>query len=306
MASIWAGLEALDRRVVALADGEVVLDQPAEAAEGERSPCSISLPSAASMSITSRFSTMRKMQAVRPAIVAGGAKWFSSIRSKMATARSCSTSGLQPHHGVLVERDLGDPRAAGQWVPRSASRPSAAEPRASRHRPPRGSARSNDRSRSGKVLRAARLTTSREVTSAMCSTSTRSWAFSVAPVDTRSTMRRHSPSIGASSTAPLSLMHSAWTPRAAKCRRVISGYLVAIADMAPARRVVGPPPWRRAPPRQCGSGPPADPPGHRDRGSRTPSARRCRRRRARRAEGDEGGDVEAAHQDDLEFRDGWW
>jgi len=33
--------------------------------------------------------------------------------------------------------------------------------------------------------------------------------------------------VGANSIAPLSLMHSAWTPRAAKCRRVISGYLVA-------------------------------------------------------------------------------
>ena len=40
-------------------------------------------------------------------------------------------------------------------------------------------------------------------------------------------MRRQSPRVGASSMAPLSLMHSAWTPRRAKWLRVISGYLVA-------------------------------------------------------------------------------
>ena len=37
-----------------------------------------------------------------------------------------------------------------------------------------------------------------------------------APLDTRSTMRRHRPSSGASSMAPFSLMHSACTPRRAK------------------------------------------------------------------------------------------
>src|SRR3546814_4093882 len=67
----------------------------------------------------------------------------------------------------------------------------------------------------------------REVTPAMVSTSTRSLAFRVEPVETRSTMRRHRPRPGASSMAPFSLMHSACTPRAAKCRRVMPGYLVA-------------------------------------------------------------------------------
>src|SRR6185312_10593507 len=62
---------------------------------------------------------------------------------------------------------------------------------------------------SGRVLSAARLTISREVTSATCSTSTRPFARKVAPVETRSTMRGQRPRIGASSIEPFSLMHSA-------------------------------------------------------------------------------------------------
>ena len=61
----------------------------------------------------------------------------------------------------------------------------------------------------------------------MCSISTRPLAFKVAPDETRSTMRRQSPKLGASSMAPLSLMHSARTPRLAKWAVVILGYLVA-------------------------------------------------------------------------------
>ena len=67
-------------------------------------------------------------------------------------------------------------------------------------------------------MSAARLTTKRELTLQICSTSTNPLAFSVAPVETKSTIRRHRPSEGANSIEPLSLMHSAWTPRAAKCR----------------------------------------------------------------------------------------
>ena len=79
----------------------------------------------------------------------------------------------------------------------------------------------------GRVFQAVRLTASREVMSAICSISTRPFAFRVAPLETRSTMRWLSPSTGASSIAPLSTMHSACTPRPAKWRAVRRGYLVA-------------------------------------------------------------------------------
>ena len=53
------------------------------------------------------------------------------------------------------------------------------------------------------------------------------FAASVRPVSTRSTMRSHKSSWGASSIAPLRTTHSACTPRPAKWRRVCWGYLVA-------------------------------------------------------------------------------
>ncbi len=67
----------------------------------------------------------------------------------------------------------------------------------------------------------------REVTSSITSTSTSPFSFSVRPDDTRSTIRGARPRVGASSIAPFSLTHSACTPRAAKWRLVICGYLVA-------------------------------------------------------------------------------
>ncbi len=80
---------------------------------------------------------------------------------------------------------------------------------------------------SGRVLSAVRLTMSRLVMLAITSVSTRPFAFRVEPVCTRSTISRDSPSPGASSIAPLRPTTSAWTPRAAKCRRAMVGYLVA-------------------------------------------------------------------------------
>ena len=113
-------------------------------------------------------------------------------------------------------------------------------------------------------------------------------------------MCRHRPSRGASSIAPLSLMHSAWTPRAAKWRRVISGYLVATRMWLGRRAVLA-----------------RDPIGGRgDRDVAMPDIQIERRvdlgivefhqyvvagdAELGRAEGDKGRDIEAAHADQIE------
>src|SRR6185437_6159441 len=80
---------------------------------------------------------------------------------------------------------------------------------------------------SGRVLSAVRLTMRRLVMPAITSVSTSPFAFRVEPVCTRSTISRDSPSPGASSIAPFRPTTSAWTPRAAKWRRAMVGYLVA-------------------------------------------------------------------------------
>ena len=127
---------------------------------------------------------------------------------------------------------------------------------------------------SGRVLKAARLTISREVTSAMCSISRSPFAFSVEPDETRSTMRRHRPSVGCQLHRAVQLdalgLHPAGGEVAAGRRSDIwwrRGYGSSAAD-------------RRSRP-----GPPARPPpggrrrcrgraARRARDSRTPSARR--------------------------------
>ena len=88
------------------------------------------------------------------------------------------------------------------------------------------------------------------------------------------------PSSGASSIAPFSLMHSAWTPRAAKWRRVTSGYFVATRRWLQLSRVLVRRPTRPARPRPCGNARYRGRAARRSRNSRTPSARRCRRPRA--------------------------
>ena len=93
-------------------------------------------------------------------------------------------------------------------------------------------------------------------------------------------MRRHRPSVGASSIAPFSLMHSACTPRAAKWRRVTCGYLVATriwlqrlgSSLSASVHRLG---YRQPAARRCRGRA-----ARRSRDSRTPSARRCRRCRA--------------------------
>ena len=117
-------------------------------------------------------------------------------------------------------------------------------------------------------------------------------------------MWRQTPSSGASSIAPFSLMHSAWTPRAAKWRRVTSGYFVAT------RR------WLQL----CGSSC-AGPLGRRGHGHTAMPDIEIERRvdlgiielhqhvvagdpELGGAEGDEGRDIEAAHPDQVERRVG--
>ncbi len=80
---------------------------------------------------------------------------------------------------------------------------------------------------SGLVFSAVRLTTRREVTFAITSPSRSPFAFSVEPVCTRSTISCASPMEGASSIAPFRCTISACTPRWAKWRRAMFGYLVA-------------------------------------------------------------------------------
>ena len=76
-------------------------------------------------------------------------------------------------------------------------------------------------------------------------------------------------------------MHSAWTPRAAKWRRVISGYLVATRRWLQLRGSSCPA-HRPARPRPCGNARYRGRAARRSRNSRIPSARRCRRPRAGR------------------------
>src|SRR5690606_15487042 len=82
------------------------------------------------------------------------------------------------------------------------------------------------------------LTTRRELMSRMCSTSTSPLARSVPPVDTRSTMASASPTSGASSIEPYSLMRSTCTPFSAKCALALSMYLVATRIRPPGRDAV--------------------------------------------------------------------
>src|SRR5688572_350937 len=85
------------------------------------------------------------------------------------------------------------------------------------------------------VLSAAWLTISRADTRMMSSTASRSFALSVLPVETRSTMASARPTSGASSIDPYSRIRSTWTPLAAKCSRVMLTYFVATLRRAPLR-----------------------------------------------------------------------
>ena len=141
--------------------------------------------------------------------------------------------------------------------------------------------------------------------SAICSISTRPLALQVRAGLHQIDDRRQRPMRGASSIAPLSLMHSACTPRAAKWRRVISGYLVATrtwlqrARIVAARILLG----RRDDEPAVAD---AEIERHIDLGIvELHQHVVAGDAELRRAEGDEGGDVEVAHADDVERRDRW-
>ena len=90
-------------------------------------------------------------------------------------------------------------------------------------------------SKSRLSFKAAWFTIRREEMSAMCSTSTKSFARSVLPVLTRSTIASDKPTSGASSIEPYNLIKSTCTPLAAKCSRAACTYLVATRRRAPLR-----------------------------------------------------------------------
>src|ERR1700682_5239147 len=79
----------------------------------------------------------------------------------------------------------------------------------------------------------AGLTISRALIGMMSSTATRSLALSVLPLLTRSTIASASPTSGASSIDPYSLIRSTCMPLAAKCSRAVVTYLVATERRAP-------------------------------------------------------------------------
>ena len=74
---------------------------------------------------------------------------------------------------------------------------------------------------------------SRALIGMMSSTATRSFACSVRPVETRSTIASARPTSGASSIDPYSLIRSTCMPLAAKCSRAVRTYLVATRMRAP-------------------------------------------------------------------------
>ncbi len=131
---------------------------------------------------------------------------------------------------------------------------------------------------SARVFSAARLTMKREVyRGGARSRPARSRAGAPGRDEVDDLTRRSM--LGANSIAPFSTMHSAWTPRCAKYRRVTSGPRSRCAHGSSAKdRRVRHPPWARRP--RAGSDQFSSRAGHRCRDSRTPSARHCRRRRA--------------------------
>ena len=116
----------------------------------------------------------------------------------------------------------------------------------------------------------ALLTTRRELMSAMCSSGTRPFALRVLPVSTRSTMRSASPTSGASSIEPYSLITSTcmpWPRRAARGLDVLGGDAQAAC---PEGRIL-----QRGRPPSSGSGQCAGRAARRGPRHRAPSARPC-------------------------------
>ena len=118
-------------------------------------------------------------------------------------------------------------------------------------------------------------------------------------------MRGLRPSSGASSIAPFSLTHSAWTPRAPKWALVMLGYLVATRTWLQARGIVG-----------CGqlgglgdaqaAAPDAQVDGGIDLGEAELHQHVVARdAELRRAERHEGRDVEGADPDQADALEGW-
>src|ERR1700682_2030319 len=97
----------------------------------------------------------------------------------------------------------------------------------------RAMASSNGWSESRLSLSDAGLTINRALIAMISSTATRSLALSVLPLLTRSTMASASPTSGASSIDPYSLIRSTCMPLAAKCSRAVVTYLVATERRAP-------------------------------------------------------------------------
>src|SRR5207247_2721 len=110
---------------------------------------------------------------------------------------------------------------------------------------------------------------SRAVDVAISSTTARSFAASVAPVATRSTIQSARPTCGASSADPATFTISTWIPRRRKCSSATRGYFV-----APSRL----PRWRYSSSDRPGAG----------RHGRRSSAPRARRVGARPARGRSG------------------
>src|SRR5215208_2844224 len=129
---------------------------------------------------------------------------------------------VQPRRELLLEGGGGGGQAGRLGVHAVTSLPSAA-----------ANASMTRRIASCLSLSAAWLTTSRELMSMMRSTSTRLFALSVPPVDTRSTIASAKPVSGASSMLPYSLIRSTCTPLAAKKSRAMFTYLVATFRRAP-------------------------------------------------------------------------
>src|SRR6266545_1810745 len=71
----------------------------------------------------------------------------------------------------------------------------------------------------------------RAVHVAMSSTTARSFALSVAPVATRSTIQSERPTCGATSAEPATFTISTWIPRLRKCSSATRGYLVATSRL---------------------------------------------------------------------------
>ena len=95
IASIWLGVEAADRLVVAVADQEVVLDDAPERRQ-RQDVRDDRLAVLARDREHEPLLDQRQLQPVGPVAVSPtGRKLFSSTRSKIATARSCSTSGVE-------------------------------------------------------------------------------------------------------------------------------------------------------------------------------------------------------------------